>query len=84
MVSNQNSYRARLSSFTCWSKANTNHPGTVEASSHLSETGLTAKPAGHRCKRGYPPTQSQYLTQDFSMKTKPLGVSLQIAIDLNV
>lgn len=62
----------------------THQPGTVEANSHLSEVGLTAKPAGQRCRRGYPPTQSQYLTQDFSMKTRPFGVSLQIAVVVEV
>lgn len=30
----------------------TYHPGTVEASSHFNDVGLTAKPAGQRCKRG--------------------------------
>lgn len=32
--------------------ASTYHPGTVVASSHLSEVGLTAKPAGQRWRRG--------------------------------
>jgi len=44
--------------------------------------GLKARPAGHLCKRGYPPTQSQYLTQLFSMRTAPFGTSLQIAIEI--
>lgn len=30
----------------------TYQPGTVEASSHLSDVGLTARPAGQRCRRG--------------------------------
>lgn len=30
----------------------TYQPGTVEASSHLSDVGLTAKPAGQRCNLG--------------------------------
>ena len=52
----------------------------MEASSHFNVLVFKARPAGQRCRRGYPPTQSQYRTQLFSIGTAPFGVSLQIAM----
>jgi len=59
------------------------HPGTVCASSHRMFDGEKASPAGHLWSLGYPPTQSQYRAQLLSMCTAPLGVSLQMAVEIS-
>lgn len=60
-------------------KKKTDHSGTRCANSQRKVVGLTARPAGQRSSRGYPPTHCQYSIQLPFNRTGPFGTFLQIA-----